>query len=246
MFGTGNIGFVNNTVTTPASVVPVTGANNGLSIAATLAQLGQSIGAAGNPGRLLNNREIPLNGFSLNVFGPGVSMSIDDVNNTFIVDDGLGNPLIQILNNSGYYSFGDDFGIGNGNELFIQDGINRITLATSIGGSAFRSALTVLGDPNNIFQFGDCGNNQNGTKLSIDDNTQNADIELGIGIIGLRVNPASGLIINNVNFLMSNLSSWTDGAAAAVGTLTNAPAAGNPTKWIAVNDNGTTRFIPAW
>jgi hypothetical protein len=39
---------------------------------------------------------------------------------------------------------------------------------------------------------------------------------------------------------------FTNGAAAATGTLTNAPAAGNPTKWIPVNDNGTTRYIPAW
>lgn len=38
----------------------------------------------------------------------------------------------------------------------------------------------------------------------------------------------------------------TDGAAAQVGTLTNAPTAGNPTKWIPIVDNGTTRFVPAW
>lgn len=38
----------------------------------------------------------------------------------------------------------------------------------------------------------------------------------------------------------------TDGAAAAAGTLLNAPIAGNPTKWIGINDNGTTRYIPAW
>lgn len=37
-----------------------------------------------------------------------------------------------------------------------------------------------------------------------------------------------------------------NGAGAATGTLTNAPAAGNPTKWITINDNGTTRYIPAW
>jgi len=39
---------------------------------------------------------------------------------------------------------------------------------------------------------------------------------------------------------------FTDGAAAAAGTLLNAPSAGNPTKWIPINDNGTTRYIPAW
>lgn len=38
----------------------------------------------------------------------------------------------------------------------------------------------------------------------------------------------------------------TNGAAAALGTLTNAPVAGNPTKWVPINDNGTTRYIPAW
>lgn len=38
----------------------------------------------------------------------------------------------------------------------------------------------------------------------------------------------------------------TNGAGAATGTLTNAPAAGNPTKWIGVNDNGTIRYVPSW
>ena len=37
-----------------------------------------------------------------------------------------------------------------------------------------------------------------------------------------------------------------NGAGVATGTLTNAPAAGNPTKWITLDDNGTTRYIPAW
>lgn len=38
----------------------------------------------------------------------------------------------------------------------------------------------------------------------------------------------------------------TNGAAAAAGTLGNAPVAGNPTKWVPINDNGTVRYIPAW
>ncbi len=41
-------------------------------------------------------------------------------------------------------------------------------------------------------------------------------------------------------------SALTDGAGVSVGTLGTAPAAGNPTKWIGINDNGTTRYIPAW
>lgn len=37
-----------------------------------------------------------------------------------------------------------------------------------------------------------------------------------------------------------------NGAGAGAGTLLNAPVAGNPTKWVGINDNGTTRYIPAW
>lgn len=46
-------------------------------------------------------------------------------------------------------------------------------------------------------------------------------------------------------FLTTN-TALTNGAGAGAGTITNAPAAGNPTKWIGINDNGTIRYIPAW
>jgi hypothetical protein len=48
------------------------------------------------------------------------------------------------------------------------------------------------------------------------------------------------------NPVLSTTSAVTSGAGASAGTLTNAPAAGNPTKWIPFNDNGTTRYFPAW
>lgn len=50
---------------------------------------------------------------------------------------------------------------------------------------------------------------------------------------------AAGVLLQTPNTL-------SDGAAAALGTLSNAPTAGNPTKWIPINDNGTVRYIPAW
>lgn len=46
--------------------------------------------------------------------------------------------------------------------------------------------------------------------------------------------------------LISTNTAITSGGAAQTGTLTNAPLAGNPTKWVPINDNGTTRYIPAW
>jgi hypothetical protein len=46
--------------------------------------------------------------------------------------------------------------------------------------------------------------------------------------------------------MLHSIAGMTTGAGASVGTLNNAPAAGNPTKWIAFNDGGVTRYIPAW
>lgn len=65
--------------------------------------------------------------------------------------------------------------------------------------------------------------------------------------VGCTTSPGAGLIsINSATYLMRNGTAWTNGAGASAGTITNAPAAGNPTKWIPVDDNGTTRYIPTW
>jgi len=53
-------------------------------------------------------------------------------------------------------------------------------------------------------------------------------------------------ISDNTAQLLASSVSLTDYAAANVATLTNAPSVGNPTKWVAIDDNGTTRYIPMW
>lgn len=56
----------------------------------------------------------------------------------------------------------------------------------------------------------------------------------------------SGGITHGSATLLTTTTALTNGAGAGAGTITNAPAAGNPTKWVPINDNGTTRYIPAW
>lgn len=63
---------------------------------------------------------------------------------------------------------------------------------------------------------------------------------------GTRDIVTRGNLTVNSNFLMSNLQAMGNGAGSATGTLTNAPVAGNPTKWIAVVDGPTVRWIPTW
>lgn len=66
------------------------------------------------------------------------------------------------------------------------------------------------------------------------------------------VNAPNGLIVQQGGVTSASTTMFrssvtlTNGAAAATGTLTNGPTAGNPTKWIPIIDNGVTRFIPAW
>jgi hypothetical protein len=53
-------------------------------------------------------------------------------------------------------------------------------------------------------------------------------------------------ILGNRQLMKIAGAAFDNGAGASAGTLANAPAAGNPTKWIPIDDNGTTRYIPAW
>lgn len=64
----------------------------------------------------------------------------------------------------------------------------------------------------------------------------------GIGTILAEAGLFSGI----ATFLVRTVVALNNGAAAQTGTLTNAPSAGNPTKWVPINDNGTTRYIPTW
>jgi len=80
----------------------------------------------------------------------------------------------------------------------------------------------------------------------------------GSGLVGATIDnsvigsttPASGKFTDvtsgDTAALIKTSVALSNGASSHTGTLTNAPAASNPTKWIPINDNGTTRYIPAW
>lgn len=54
------------------------------------------------------------------------------------------------------------------------------------------------------------------------------------------------LSIGTAGQLAASSVLYTNNAGAQIATITNGPTAGNPTKWIPINDNGTIRNIPAW
>lgn len=75
---------------------------------------------------------------------------------------------------------------------------------------------------------------------------KSAALILGTDPGGTDMVRIGGALTVNDTKLLTSKTTLTDFAAAAAGTLTNAPTAGNPTKWVSINDNGTVRKIPTW
>jgi hypothetical protein len=295
MFGQGSFNVSQNpnpgTAGPPFSALS---ADNGLSVDAVSGRIviGQSVGAAGDPGQLLSNREVPLKGFSFTLGEAGSSHFIVNPAGAYLLGDlsGLGNgsnvgvvdASKQLRFNSGgaiyfdisagigSYRMGDVSTIANGSVFSINDATQYIEIVT--GGNPYfvidqPNTYYALGDVNNfldpVFELGIGAGVQPfaATSLQVGGSAMTAQETLSIQGGFLPIWSArldDGVTIAEMKFTNNGLSimgdttmihtatSWANGAAAAAGTLNNAPAAGNPTKWIPVDDNGTTRYIPAW
>jgi hypothetical protein len=76
--------------------------------------------------------------------------------------------------------------------------------------------------------------------------TGNAGTPPGTFTQVFRIDLTAGLVTFGSATLLATNIALTNNAAAQAATMTNGPTAGNPTKWIPINDNGTIRNIPAW
>lgn len=77
------------------------------------------------------------------------------------------------------------------------------------------------------------------------ENVITATSSTGLAVTGVLSSTGALTTAGGATFHTTS-TALTNGAGAAAGTITNAPIAGNPTKWIGINDNGTIRYIPAW
>lgn len=114
---------------------------------------------------------------------------------------------------------------------FYAAGLNRAT-----NNYGFYSDMALAANTWNFYATGSARNFFNG-------NTQIGSATPTAGDEKLQVN---GAVSINSATMLRTYTAFTNGAGAAAGTLANAPVAGDPTKWIPINDNGTTRYIPAW
>lgn len=119
-------------------------------------------------------------------------------------------------------------------------------LITSTGLGGFVAGLGLA--TGSVISWDDNANLGAGTVRSGISQISNGILGIGTGAAGSFAGglKLTDLTINRAATFLTTSVALTDGAGAGGGTLLNAPAAGNPTKWIGINDNGTTRYIPAW
>lgn len=130
---------------------------------------------------------------------------------------------------------GTTLDVGNGininSAIAIGTNGDGIMLLRNNGGGALFNRL-LLGGTSNAFPS--LKRSAAALTVRLADDSADADIN------------ASHTITSAVDFLHKTTAALNNGAGAGAGTITNAPAAGNPTKWVPISDNGTTRYVPAW
>ena len=120
-------------------------------------------------------------------------------------------------------------------------------------GSHYRTLTTTALQNPDVVGRGEMGSTAGGG-MSLIGKGSASDISLlnNKGFSALRVPTGTrdvvcdGAFSVNSNHLMTNAQPMGNGAGVATGTLSNAPVAGNPTKWFAIVDGGTVRWVPSW
>lgn len=252
--GSGNfVRATSPTLVTPALGTPSSGtltSCTGLPVSTGISGLGTGIatalavnvGTAGAPvingGALGSPSSIgTLPAFTLGGAITGGSQNVSGLG-TLGATDITASGFVQAAAASGFKLGSNLFASVSGGYTLISasDGNQALSFGTTVGDPSayFDNNSSVFRDRSAFATFGTI--NSNGLTLNS-----------GGLSVGTTQTPSAGQIyVNNATYLIRTKTSFTNNAAAATGTLTNAPAAGNPTKWIAIDDNGTTRYIPAW
>lgn len=189
----------------------------------------------------------------------GISLGTATAFNGIVIANSAGKFVADILANGNF-----EMGTFSGTQLsFYTNNATRLTIAS--GGLISSSAPVTVGNGFQVTGAGTTGFAGQGAEMALSagaayfqgyDRTALAYLPVIIdgtsigfylsGVSTCAVVSGIGFETGIATYLMTSNVGWTNGAGAAAGTLTNAPTAGNPTKWIAVNDNGTVRHIPAW
>ena len=143
---------------------------------------------------------------------------------------------IRINNNGSANALGLFNGTNERGQLAMAEGTGQYATGTVAGDIVLRTAGGKL--------FFDTNTGSGTPSLTILGTNGNVGVKVAAPAVALDVLGAihSGLAAE----LIGTSVALTAGGTANVPTLTAGPVTGNPTKWLPINDNGTTRYVPAW
>lgn len=235
------------TTTKPLVLIETSGAtSSGWSTSGTM--LGVNA-PSGFSGRIL---DLQVNGSSQFLVGSGGAVTMNGTltlntsaaqitfSDTILVRDGVANTLAlrNGANLQNFRIYGTYTDAGNNEYLSFESGSTVFDIKTVANGTGTANSLRLGTGGTARWQI-----DTSGHYTAVTDNTYD------IGASGAN-RPRNLFIAGGITHgsatLLTTTTALTNGAAAQVATLTNGPTAGNPTKWIPINDNGTTRYIPAW
>lgn len=143
------------------------------------------------------------------------------------------------------------FRVGGYGLIECAAGTQALTVRGASGSSWPQASILSL-DQSSGMQFAFGARNVGATayfSLSQETSPTSLLMQAGTGLgVSFPTGPVAvgGSVYVHDTTLLHSSQALNNGAGAQVGTLNNAPATGNPTKWIPVDDNGTTRYVPAW
>lgn len=160
---------------------------------------------------------------------------------------------VQTLNLYGTYTDASNY-----ERLAFSFGANQFKISTESAGTGGNRYLMLKADSNIILNGGNGGGRSIQFQVGgvgtwymtgVGHFIAETDNTLDFGASGAnrpRNAYLAGKIVTGSTTLHETSVALTNGAAFGTGTLTNAPIAGDPTKWFPINDNGTTRYVPSW
>lgn len=208
-YGAGNLQTLSRNDPTvippPGPPFLLTSADNGLSVDPVTKKivLGQSIGAIGNPAQLLDNREIPFNGFDF-IFG-----NATDNIQFFLLNSS--NFLVYNIAGLTYFDL-DPMGVNLLTGAMAEHGLSVDATFPLIQLTLNSNQYLLFDLSSNLYQLGDINGNLNGTELSIDDTNQQIIAKTTTGDMLFLDNGIGSYFIGDISGIFGNFALGINGA----------------------------------
>lgn len=128
-----------------------------------------------------------------------------------------------------------------GNDFIVTNPLGQIEFTISGAVGSFQSMLVSADLVSSVI----LNDGFNGNQANLEANNGLGTVFVSVGADGLNghFNISAP---NQLNYFLNFNDNLVNHAGALAGTLNNSPVAGDPVKWIGINDNGVLRRIPTW